>query len=96
MNAKANAAYRLADHRALLESIIDTLNAVVLHADQEATAELRMRCSCIEESWGGVNEVSLRHVLVRLNRALDVVTVNANGNAHERVLGPFSGLPIEM
>ena len=95
MNAKANAAYRLADHRALLESIIDTLNAVVLHADQEARAELRMRCSCIEESWGGVDEVSLRHIGVCLNCAFDVVAVNADSDAHEHVLRPFSDLAIE-
>ena len=95
MNAKANAAYRLADHRALLESIIDALNAVVLHADQEARAELRMRCSCIEESWGGVDEVSLRHIVVRLNCAFDVVAVNADSDAHEHVLRPFSDLAIE-
>ena len=95
MNAKANAAYRLADHRALLESIIDALNAVVLHADQEARAELRMRCSCIEESWGGVDEVSLRHIGVCLSCAFDVVAVNADSDAHEHVLRPFSDLAIE-
>ena len=95
MNAKANAACRLADHRALLESIIDALNAVVLHADQEARAELRMRCSCIEESWGGVDEVSLRHIGVCLNCVFDVVAVNSNSDSHEHMLGPFSDLAIE-
>ena len=94
VNAKANAAYRLADHRALLESIIDAL-AAVLHAEQEARAELRIRYSCIEDSWGGVDEVSLRHIVVRLNCAFDVVAVNSNSDSHEHMLRPFSDLAIE-
>ncbi len=36
MDIQANAAGRLGDHGALLEGIVYTLDAIVLHADEEA------------------------------------------------------------
>ena len=90
-----NAACRLADRCALNENIADTLNAVIFHAHQVIRAELGMSCSCIEESWGGVDEVSLRHIGVCLNCVFNVVAVNADSDAHEHALRPFSNLAFE-
>ena len=95
MDVKTDSACALAYQSTLLERVINALNTVIIHGDQEARAELRMRCSCIEESWGGVDEVLLRHIGVCLNCVFDVVAVNADSDAHEHVSRPFSDFAIE-
>ena len=50
MNAETNTSSGLADHSAVLQSVIDTLDGVVLHAHQETRTELRMRSTGVEES----------------------------------------------
>ena len=45
-----NASRGLANHGAVLEGVIDTLDGIVLHADQKARAQLRARSTGIEKS----------------------------------------------
>jgi hypothetical protein len=59
MNGQADAACALADHCALLEGVIDALNAVTLAADEEAAAELGARCAGVEQGGGGMCEPAL-------------------------------------
>ena len=54
-----------------------------------------MKCSSVEERRASMNEVSLVHELVGLNRALDVVAVNADGNTHEYVLRTLCDVAVE-
>lgn len=48
MDAQANTSSRFTNHGAALQRIIDTLDAVILHAYKVAGTELRTRCTCIE------------------------------------------------
>jgi hypothetical protein len=42
---------RLGDHGARLEGVVDPVDRVVLHGDQEAGRELRVRGTSVEELW---------------------------------------------
>lgn len=57
--AKAEPTCALADDCALLEGVIDALNAVTLAADEEAAAELGAGCAGVEQCWGCVCEPAL-------------------------------------
>lgn len=49
----------LADDCALLEGVVDALNAVALAADEEAAAQLGAGRASIEQRGGGVREPAL-------------------------------------
>jgi hypothetical protein len=59
VDGQADATCALADHCALLEGVIDALNAVTLAADEEAAAELGAGCAGVEECGGGMCEPAL-------------------------------------
>jgi len=42
VHRNSDAAGRLTDHGALLESVVDAVDAVVFHVHEEATGELRL------------------------------------------------------
>ena len=86
MHVQSNAASALGDHSALLEGVIDAIDAVLLHGHKEAAAELRPRRARVEEGGRGMGKPALAHELVRVERVFDVVLVDADGHAHEHVL----------
>ena len=47
-----------------LEGIVDAVNAVVPHLNEEARRELRVRGTRVEEGWGSVGEPALREEVV--------------------------------
>ena len=59
---------------------------VALHGNQEAGGQLRARRACVEHGGRRVREELLAHEIVALNHALQVVLVDADGDAHEQVL----------
>mmetsp|Transcript_39892 Transcript_39892/g.95426 ORF Transcript_39892/g.95426 Transcript_39892/m.95426 type:complete len:263 (+) Transcript_39892:3-791(+) len=87
-----NATSAFRDERALLEGVVDSLDAVVLHREQETRGHLRLRRACIEESRGGMREVAARHEIVRLDGCRDVANVNSACNPHQHMLRPFNDL----
>ena len=50
---------RLGDAGTCLEGVVDAINAVFLHADEETRGELGATCSSIKESGRGMCEPSL-------------------------------------
>lgn len=86
MDAEANAARRLGNHSARLESVVDALDRILLHGDEKTGRELGVRRTGVEEGGACVREETLAHEVVRLDGALDIVTVDPNGDAHEHVL----------
>ena len=78
MDVETNATCGLADHFTLFESIINTLDAVVLHANEEARAHLSMRCASVEQRWAGVGEVAVGHQVVRLDGLVNVFAVDSH------------------
>ena len=95
VDGKANATGRLGDHRALLERVVDAVQRVILHGQQEARRHLRHRGARVEQRRRGVSEVALRHQVVGAKRAVDVLVVDAHGHAHEHVLGALGHLAVE-
>ena len=89
MDVNADTTSSLADHSTILERGVDAFDGIILHGDQETRAQLRVRCAGIEQSWGGVREVTLRHQVVGLDHTLDIFTVDADSHTHEEVLRAF-------
>ena len=54
VNAQSNATGTLADFGTLLQGVVDAVDAVVLHLEQEATGHLWLGGACIEKRRGGV------------------------------------------
>jgi hypothetical protein len=92
---ETNTASVLGDHGADLEGVVDALNAVILHVDEEAGRQLSVRCSCTEEGGGGVCEVFVGHVVVGLDSGLDVAAVDANSDTHDHVLRSLGDFAVD-
>lgn len=90
MNAETNTASCFTDHRALLKRIVDALNTVILHANKEARAKLRMGRASIEKCRACVGKVTLRHEVIGLDSTINVTSMNTDRDAHEHVLWSLS------
>merc|ERR1719370_1713764 len=60
VNVETDTTSRLGDQGTLLQGVVDTLNAVTVHSEEEAAAQLWPRGSRVEQSGGGVGEQFLR------------------------------------
>ena len=87
--------YALGDAGAALERVVDALDRVLGHGEEEAARELRARGARVEERGRRVREEALRHELVRLERGLDVGQVDADRDAHDHVLRALDDLAVE-
>lgn len=94
MDVQADTASRLTDHCAVLQRIINALDRIVLHANQEARTELRVGCTGIEKRRRGMSKVSFGHEIVGLDDAVNIGPVNADRNTHKHVLWAFSDATI--
>ena len=94
MHGQADASRVLGDAGASLQSVVDALDAVLLHREEEARRELGSRGTSIEQGRRRVREVFLRHELVGLDRGINIRTVNTNGHAHDHVLRPLRDLAV--
>ena len=95
VDVEADTSSSLADHGAVLEGIVDAVDRVILHADEEARRELRVRGTGVEEGRGRVGEVSLGHEVVGLEDTVEVAAVDTNGDTHDHVLGTLGGAAID-
>lgn len=77
---------RIAITSNLLERVVNALDAVLLHVQQEAARQLWPRRPRVEQRWRRVREEPLRHEVVRLHSPRDVPLVDTDRNAHEHVL----------
>ena len=92
----ADAASVLGDDGELLEGVVDAVDGVLLHGEEEARGHLGVGSSGVEESGGGMGEESVRQKVVGLEDAGDVVHVDADGDAHEHVLGTLGDLAVDL
>jgi hypothetical protein len=60
--------------------VVDALDGVIAHGEEEAAAELRPHRGRIEHGGGRVREQLLRHHVVRLDGRFNVLAVNAYGH----------------
>ena len=66
--SNANPTGRLGDVGTGLESVVDPINTVILHADEETRGKLRSTGPCVEQGGRGVGKPTSRHQVVRLGR----------------------------
>ena len=86
----------LTDHGTILEGIINTLDGIIFHADQEAGAQLRTRSACIEKGRRGMGEITLGHEVICFNSTLDVRSMDSDSNAHKHVLWPLCRHTVDL
>lgn len=79
VHVQADTACGLGDHGTGLERVVDSLNRVVRHGEQEAAGELRARRARVEEGGRGVGEELLRHEVVRFDRRVNVFVRRRRG-----------------
>ncbi|MNL60491.1 hypothetical protein D3C87_1843070 [compost metagenome] len=60
MNAQTDTARRLRNQCAVFKGIINSIDAVLLHRQQEARRHLRLRCTCIEQGRRGMGKPFFR------------------------------------
>mmetsp|Transcript_15039 Transcript_15039/g.28221 ORF Transcript_15039/g.28221 Transcript_15039/m.28221 type:complete len:332 (+) Transcript_15039:1279-2274(+) len=90
----ADAACGLGDQRALLQGVVDALDAVVLHLQQKARGHLGGRRPGVEERGRGVREELPGHQVIGLQRCRKVPSMNAAGSPHDQVLRTLNDLPM--
>lgn len=95
VDVQANTTCGLGDQSTLFQGVVDTLDRVILHCDQETGGHLVSRGTCVEQGWRSVGEVSLGHQVVRLDGAVDVVAVDADSDSHDQVLRSFGDLAVQ-
>ena len=90
VNRETDPSCSFRDEGASLEGVVDTFDRVVLHSDEEARRELRVRSSSVEEGRRSVGEVSFRHEVVGLKCSINIASVDTNSDTHKHVLRSFS------
>lgn len=73
----------------MLECVIDPIDGIFLHTEQETRTHLRIGRSGIEERGRGMREEPLGEEGVGLEDAGDVIHVHAHRDTHEHVLRTF-------
>lgn len=96
MNAKTYTTRGLTDHGTVLERVVDTVDGVILHTDEETRAHLRMRCAGVEQRGRCMCEVTQRHEVVGLDGPLDIGAVDADSNTHQHMLGTLPNASVEL
>ena len=89
VHVHANAPRVLGNIRALLQRVENSVNAVALHGNQVAAAQLRPRCARVEQRGRGVREVLLRHQVVRGAHLVQIRPVYPHRYTQPHVLRPF-------
>ena len=84
----------LGDLSCLLQSIVDALNGIFSHSQEEAGAHLGLWSARVEKCRGRMGEPLLTHQVVSLKSRFQIVEMDANGSSHEHVLGAFDDFSI--
>lgn len=79
-----------------LQSVVDALDAVTLHANQETTGQLRARSPSVEEGRRCMGEPALRQQMVCGNCSLNILLVDSDGDSHQHVLGALNNSTIHL
>ena len=96
MNRQSDSTCILGNDGTVLECVVDAINRVVLHSQQEARRHLRHGCSSIEESRSGMSEVFVGQEIIGFNDSGNIITMNANSDTHEHVLGALGNLSVHL
>ena len=94
VDGQTDAAGGLGDARALLEGIVDALDGILLHGDEETRRQLGAGGTRVEERGGRVGHPALGEHVVGVDGLLHIL-VDADGDAHEQVLGALHDLAVD-
>mmetsp|Transcript_70625 Transcript_70625/g.154009 ORF Transcript_70625/g.154009 Transcript_70625/m.154009 type:complete len:221 (+) Transcript_70625:1569-2231(+) len=83
---QAQASSRLGDQGTTLEGVVDAVNTVLFHGQQEAGRHLGSRGACVEQGRGGMRKGSAGEKIIGLQRSLQIVEVDAARHSHQHVL----------
>ncbi|KAH3661623.1 hypothetical protein OGAPHI_006472 [Ogataea philodendri] len=96
MDVQTNTTSCLGDQSTSLKRVINSVDRVLLHCDQETRGHLRVGGTRVEKGWRRVSEELLGHQVVGLDDLWNVVAVNTNGNTHNHVLRSFSNFSVNL
>ncbi len=86
MDAETDATRPLRNLSTIPQSLVDALNAVIVHRQEKARRELRVLRTRIEERGSRMNELALRKEILGLLDLRKVVSMELNGDTHPHVL----------
>merc|ERR1719500_1454665 len=96
VHVQANTSSRLRDEGALLQGVVDALDTVAVHGQEEAAAELGPGGGRVEQGGGGVGKKLLGEEVIGLNSTINILSMDAHGHPHQHLLGPLHTLPINL
>ena len=70
MNIESDATGHFRNHGTSFERIVNAVDRVRFHGQQEARGALGARCARVEQSWRRVSVVLLAHVLIGLKKVV--------------------------
>ncbi len=83
VNAQPDASCRLRNLSSLFQGVIDAVNAVVLHRQQEARRELGLGCAGVEQGGGGVGKPFLREQIIGFDNRRNIFSMDPYGHTHQ-------------
>ena len=95
MDGESDSTCRLGNQGTLLEGVINSIEGIILHCQEETGRHLWRWCTRIEQGWSGVSEVALTHQIISFESLWDVFVVDTNCNTHQHVLWSFCNLAIQ-
>ncbi len=93
---KTNSPGILGNDGTVLEGVVDSVDGVILHGQEEARRHLRSVGSGIEQGGCGVGEVTLGEAFVGLEDAVNIVSVDSDGDTHKHALWAFCNLSVHL
>ena len=96
VNAQTNPPGRLRNLGRLFQGIINTINGVVLHGEQETARHLGFGRTGVEQRRGCVGKPLFRQQIVGLNGRVNIFLVNSNGYPHQHVLWAFGNASVNL
>merc|ERR1719402_2035036 len=82
MYVEADPAGRLGDESTLFQGVVDTLDGVGGHGEEETGGELGTRSGSVEEGGRGVGETLLGQHVVRFDSGVDIFSMDTDSHAH--------------
>ena len=93
---KTNATGVLGNDGTVLECIINSVNGVFLHGQEEARGHLRLGGSGVEEGRSGMSKIAFGQEIVGLNGAVNIVSVDSDRHTHQHALRSFRNVAIHF